>query len=163
MNVTLAPRLLRLQQSLHGRGSQHGSNLNVRLEYIWVKKMTGRKAKDPPGKNNFMAKHDRNIYNKWYQYNEQNFCCSSTELQPNLQVSAVAMPTLFGEVSSIQGRLNILAINKLTFLQLAYSVTTSMPLPSMLRKMRLAFYFMAGMMAMEGSFRKHSTWITHLE
>ena len=70
MNVTLAPRLLRLQQSLHGRGSKHGSNLNVCLEYIWVKKMTGRKAKDPLAKQNFTAKHNRNIYNKWYQYNE---------------------------------------------------------------------------------------------
>ena len=103
MNVALATRLLRLQQSLHGGGNQNGSNLNVCLEYIWVKKMTGGKAKDPLAKPNFMATHDRNIYNKWYQYNEQNFCCSSTELQPNLQVSAGAMPTLYGEVSSIQG------------------------------------------------------------
>ena len=103
MNVTLATRLLRLQQSLHGRGNQHGSNLNVRLEYIWVKKVTGGKAKDPLAKQNFMAKHEINVYNKWYQYNEQNFCCSSTELQPDLQVSAGAMPTLHGEVSSIQG------------------------------------------------------------
>ena len=83
MNVTLAPRLLRLQQSLHGGGSQHRSNLNVCLEYIWVKKMTGRKAKDPIAKKKIMAKYDKNIYNKWYQYNEQNFCCSSTELQPD--------------------------------------------------------------------------------
>ena len=96
MNVTLATRLLRLQQSLHGGGNQHRSNLNVCLEYIWVKKMTGGKAKDPLAKPNFTA-------NKWYQYNEQNFCCSSTELQPDLQVSAGAMPTLYGEVSSIQG------------------------------------------------------------
>ena len=116
MNVTLATRLLRLQQSLHGGGSQHGSNLNVHLEYIWVKKMTGGKAKDPLAKQNFTAKHDRNIYNKWYQYNEQNFCCSSTELQPDLQVSAGAMPTLYGEVSSIQGRLNIPAINRINIL-----------------------------------------------
>ena len=63
-----------------------------------------------------MAKHDRNIYNKWYQYNEQNFCCSSTELQPDLQVSAGAMPTLYGEVSSIQGRSNVLAINRINIL-----------------------------------------------
>ena len=103
MNVTLATRLLRLQQSLHSGGSQHTSNLNVCLEYIWVKKMTGGKAKDALAKQNFMAKHGRNIYNKWHQYNEQNFCCSSTELQPNLQVSAGALPTLYGEVSSIQG------------------------------------------------------------
>ena len=98
MNMTLAPRLLRLQQSLHSGGSQHGSNLNVRLEYIWVKKMTGRKAKDPLAKENFTAKHNRNK-----------------------------------------------------------------ALPSMLTKMHLAFYFIARMMAMEGSFQKHSTWITHLE
>ena len=116
MNVTLAPRLLRLQQSLHGGESQHRSNLNVRLEYIWVKKMTGRKAKDPLAKKNFMAKHNRNVYNKWYQYNEQNFCCSSTGLQPDLQVSAGAMPTLYGEVSSIRDRLNILAINRINIL-----------------------------------------------
>ena len=103
MNVTLATRLLRLQQSLHGGGNQHGSNLNVCLEYIWVKKVTGGKAKDPLAKQKITAKPDRNIYNKWYQYNEQNFCCSSTELQPNLQVSAGAMTTLYGEVSSIQG------------------------------------------------------------
>ena len=114
MNVTLATRLLRLQQSLHGRGNQHGSNLNVCLEYIWVKKMTGGKAKDPLAKPNFM--HDRNIYNKWYQYNEQNFCCSSTELQLNLQVSAGAMPTLYGEVSSIQGQSNVPAINRINIL-----------------------------------------------
>ena len=73
MNVTLATRLLRLQQSLHGGGNQHRSNLNVHLEYIWVKKVTGGKAKDPLAKQNFMAKHDRNVYNKWYQYNEQTF------------------------------------------------------------------------------------------
>ena len=97
-------------------GNQHGSNLNVRLEYIWVKKMAGGKAKDPLAKPNFTATHDRNIYNKWYQYNEQNFCCSSTELQPDLQVSAGAMPTLYGEVSSIQGRLNIPAINRINIL-----------------------------------------------
>ena len=78
--------------------------------------MTGGKAKDPLAKQNFMAKHDRNIYNKWYQYNEQNLCCSSTELQPNLQVSAGAMPTLYGEVSSIQGQSNILAINRINIL-----------------------------------------------
>ena len=116
MNVTLAPRLLRLQQSLHSRRSQQGSNLNVCLEYIWVKKMIGRKAKDLLAKKYFMAKHNRNVYNKWYQYNEQNFCCSSTELQPNLQVSAGAMPTLYGEVSSIQGRSNIPAINRINIL-----------------------------------------------
>ena len=46
MDVTLPTRILRLQQSLHGGGSQHGSNLNVRLEYIWVKKMTSGKTKD---------------------------------------------------------------------------------------------------------------------
>ena len=103
MNMTLATRLLRLQQSLHDRGNQHGSNLNVCLEYIWVKKVTGGKAKDPLAKPNFTAKHNRNVYNKWYQYNEQNFRCSSTELQPDLQVSAEAMPTFYGEVSSIQG------------------------------------------------------------
>ena len=101
--MTLATRLLRLQQSLHRGGSQYRSNLNVCLEYIWVKKMTGGKAKDPLAKQNFTAKHDRNVYNKWYQYNEQNFCCSSTELQPDLQVSAGEMPTLYGEVSFIQG------------------------------------------------------------
>ena len=116
MNVTLAPRLLRLQQSLHGGRNQHGSNLNVHLEYIWVKKMTDGKAKDPLAKKDFMAKHDRNIYNKWYQYNEQNFCCSSSELQPDLQVSAGAMPVLYGEVSSIQGRLNVLVINRINIL-----------------------------------------------
>ena len=116
MNMTLAPRLLRLQQSLHSGGGQHGSNLNVRLKYIWVKKMTGGKAKDPLAKKNFTAKHDRNIYNKWYQHNEQNFCCSSTELQPDLQVSAGAMRTLYGEVSSIQGQLNIPAINRINIL-----------------------------------------------
>ena len=103
MNVTLPTRILRLKQSLHGGRSQHGSNLNVHLEYIWVKKMTGGKAKDPLTKQNFMAKHDRNVYNKWYQYNEQNFSCSSTELKPDLQVSAGAMPTLYGEVSSLHG------------------------------------------------------------
>ena len=65
--------------------------------------MTGGKAKDPLAKQNFMAKHNRNVYNKWYQYNEQNIYCSSTEPQPNLQVSAGAMPTLYGKVSSIQG------------------------------------------------------------
>ena len=63
-----------------------------------------------------MAKHDRNGYNTWYQYNEQNFCCSSTELQPDLQVSAGAMPTLYGEVSSIQGQLNVPAINRINIL-----------------------------------------------
>ena len=99
-----------------GGGNQHRSNLNVCLEYIWVKKTTGGKAKDPLAKPNFMATQDRNIYNKWYQYNEQNFCCSSTELQPNLQVSAGAMPTLYGEVSSIQGRSNIPAINRIYIL-----------------------------------------------
>ena len=54
------------------------------------------KAKDPLAKQNFMAKYNRNIYNKWYQYNKQNFCCSSTEFQPDLQVSAGEMPTLYG-------------------------------------------------------------------
>ena len=108
--------MLRLQQSLHGGGSQHGSNLNVRLEYIWIKKMTGRKTKDPLAEQSFTAKHDRNVYNKWYQYNEQNFCCSSTELQPNLQVYAGAMPTLYGEVSSLQGRSNVPAINRINIL-----------------------------------------------
>ena len=101
MDVTLPTRILRLQQSLHGGGSQHRSNLNVCLEYIWVKKVIGGKTKDPLAKQNFTAKHYRNVYNKWYQYNEQNFCCSSTELQPNLQVSAGAMPTLYCEVSSL--------------------------------------------------------------
>ena len=116
MKVKLATRLHRLQQSLHGGGNQHGSNLNVHLEDIWVKKMTGGKAKDPLAKPNFTATHDRNIYNKWYQYNEQNFCCSSTELQPDLQVSAGTMPTLYGEVSSIQGRSNVPAINRINIL-----------------------------------------------
>ena len=116
MNMTLATRLLRLQQSLHSRGNQHRSNLNVHLEYIWVKKVTGGKAKDLLAKQNFRAKHNRNIYNKWYQYNEQNFCCSSTELQPDLQLSARAMPTLYCEVFSIQGRSNVPAINRINIL-----------------------------------------------
>ena len=78
--------------------------------------MTGGKAKDPLAKPNFTAMHHRNIYNKWYQYNNQNFCSSSTELQPNLQVSAEAMPTLYGDVSSIQGRSNVPAINRINIL-----------------------------------------------
>ena len=78
--------------------------------------MTGGKAKDPLAKQNFMAKHNRNVYNKWYQYNEQSFCCSSTELQPDLQVSAGAMPTLYGEVSSLQGQLNVPAMNRINIL-----------------------------------------------
>ena len=78
--------------------------------------MTGGKAKDPLAKKNFTAKQDRNVYNKWYQYNEQNFCYSSTELQPDLQVSAGAMPSLYGEVSSIQGQSNIPAINRINIL-----------------------------------------------
>ena len=55
MDVTLATRLLRLQQSLHSGGSQHGSNLNVCLEYIWVKKMTGRKAKKSSSQTKFYS------------------------------------------------------------------------------------------------------------
>ena len=143
-------------------GSQHGSNLNVLLKYIWVKKMTGRKAKDPLAKQNFMAKHDRNIYNKWYQYNETNFCCSSTELQPDLQVSG-AMPTHYGEVSSLQGQLNIPAINRINILAahiLCYN------------KYAIAFYAEENAFSIlfysqnDGNgriFQKHSTSITHLE
>ena len=78
--------------------------------------MTGGKTKDPLAKQNFTAKHDRNVYNKWYQYNEQNFCCSSTELQSDLQVSAGAMPTLYGEVSSLQGQSNVPGINRINIL-----------------------------------------------
>ena len=165
MNMTLAPRLLRLQQSLHDGESQHRNNLNVCLEYIWVKKMTGGKAKDPLAKKNFTAKHNRNIYNKWYQYNEQNFCCSSTELQPNLQVSAGAIPTLYGEVSSIQGRSNVPAINRINILAaciLCYN-KHAITFYAEENAFSILFYFMAGMMSMEGSFWKHSTWITHLE
>ena len=163
MNVTLVTRLLRLQQSLHGRGSQHGSNLNVCLEYIWVKKMTSRKAKDPLAKKNFTAKHDRNIYNKWYQYNEQNFCCSSTELQPDLQVSAGAMPTLYGEVSSIQGQLNVPAINRINILAARILCYNKHAITFYAEENAFSILFMARMMAIEGSFQKHSTWITHLE
>ena len=96
--------------------SQHRSNLNVHLEYIWVKKIKGGRARDPLANKNFTAKHDRNVYDKWFQYNEQNVCCSSTEIQPDLQVSAGAMPSLYGEVSSIQGQSNVPAINRINIL-----------------------------------------------
>ena len=124
--------------------------------------MTDRKAKDPLAKQNFMAKHDRNIYNKWYQCNEKNFCCSSTELQPNLQVSG-AMPTRYGEVSSLQGQLNIPAINIINILAAHILCYNKYAIAFYAEEMHLAFYFTARMMAMEGSFQKHSTWITHLE
>ena len=61
MNVTLPPILLRLQQSVHSGGSQHRSNLNVHLEYIWVKKIKGGRAEDPLANKTFMAKHDKNV------------------------------------------------------------------------------------------------------
>ena len=107
MDVTLPTRILRLQQSLHSGGSQHRSNLNVHLEYIWVKKMTGGKTKDPLAKQNFMAKHDRSIYNKWYQYNGQNFAVP-------VQNSSPIYKCLLGQ--SLQGRSNILAINRINIL-----------------------------------------------
>ena len=113
MKVRLPSRLLRLQQSLHGSGSQHRSNLNIHVEYIWVDKKATGDGRDPLAQRNFTANHDRNIYNKWYAYNEQNFCCSSTEIQPDLQVAAGAMPTLYGEVCSAPGQSIVPAVNRI--------------------------------------------------
>ena len=42
------------------------------------------------------------MYNNWQKYNELKLCCTSTELQPDIQVAAGAMATLYGEESSLQ-------------------------------------------------------------
>ena len=98
MRKTLPSRGLRLQQSLASGGSQHRGNLNVQVKYIWVDK---EEDNDPLDQVNFTATHDRNLYNNWHKYNELKFCFTSTELQPDLQVSVGAMSMLYGEVSSL--------------------------------------------------------------
>ena len=56
------------------------------------------------------------MYNNWYWYNLQGFHCSSTELQPDLQTSAGAMPTMYGEVSSLHGKSTTPAIRRIDIL-----------------------------------------------
>ena len=56
------------------------------------------------------------MYNNWYQYNSQGFCCSSTELHPDLQTSAGMMPIIYGEVSSLHGKSSTPAIRRIDIL-----------------------------------------------
>ena len=53
------------------------------------------------------------MYDNWYLYNLQGFCCSSTELQADLQTSAGAMPMMYGEVSSLHGKSTTLVIRRI--------------------------------------------------
>ena len=56
------------------------------------------------------------MYDNWYLYNSQGFCCSSTELQADLQTSAEAMPMMYGEVSSLHGKSTTPAIRRIDIL-----------------------------------------------
>ena len=116
---TLCQKEYRLQQCIHGGGSQHGSNLNVRVKYIWVDKKVnsqGKIVKDPLDNVNFSATLDRNGYNNWHKYHEMKFCCTSIEFQLDLQVSAGAMTMLYGEVSSLQCNSSTPALRRLHIL-----------------------------------------------
>ena len=53
------------------------------------------------------------MYDNLYLYNSKGFCCSSTEIQADLQASAGAMPTMYGELSSLHGKLTTPAIRRI--------------------------------------------------
>ena len=56
------------------------------------------------------------MYNNWYWYNSQGYCCSSTELQPDLQTSTGAMATMYGEVLSLHSKSTTPAIRRIDIL-----------------------------------------------
>ena len=56
------------------------------------------------------------MHDNRYQYNSQGYCCTNTELQPDLQTCAGAMPTMYGEVSSLHSKSSTLAIRRIDIL-----------------------------------------------
>ena len=56
------------------------------------------------------------MYNNWCWYNSQGFCCSSTELQLDLQTPSGVMPTMYSGVSFLHSKSTTPAIRRIDIL-----------------------------------------------
>ena len=93
-----------LHFSLHLGGKQPGSDYNARFEYIFIKKARhgppiGTALAHPLHQRKYDAITDRTIYDRWYSYNQQQYCMPGV-VNPDLAIVARTVPTLYGEVES---------------------------------------------------------------
>ena len=95
-----------LQTSVRLGGKQSGSNYNVRIEYVYVRRESSSEEAIGTGVNNILAplkytaELDRKIYDRWYNYNQCAYCVPGVTVNPDLGIIAGTSPTLYGEVES---------------------------------------------------------------
>ena len=64
----------------------------------WQQAATG--VTHPLHPNNYAAQTDQHVYNRWYRYDQQGYCCPRVIVNPDLAIVIGNMPMLYGEVES---------------------------------------------------------------
>ena len=92
-----------LQFSICLGRNQSGSNYNAR-HFHYPKSTTQAASCDwccpSLHQNTYTAQTDRHVYNRWYRYDQQGYCCPRIIVNPDLAIVTRSMPILYGEVES---------------------------------------------------------------
>ena len=93
-----------LQFSVKLRGQQCGSNYNTRIQYIFVERSLDSKrdtsALHPLYPDEYDAKLDRKIYDRWFRYDQVLYCSPCIMINLDIGIVAGSIPTFCGEVES---------------------------------------------------------------
>ena len=93
-----------LQFSVRLKGQQCGSNYNTRIQYVFIERSLDSKwdtsALHPLHPDEYDAKLDRKIYDRWFGYNQELYCSPSIMVNPDIGIVAGSVPTFYGEVES---------------------------------------------------------------
>ena len=93
-----------LQFLVRPGGQQCGSNYNTRIQYVFIERTLASKhdtsALHPLHPDEYDAKLDRKIYDKWFGYNQQLYCSPGIMVNPDIGIVAGSIPTFYGEVES---------------------------------------------------------------
>ena len=116
--------------------------------------MTGGKAKDPLAKKTLRPSMTETSTINGISTMSKTFAVPVQNSSP-IYKCAGAMPSFYGEVSSIQGQSNVLAINRINILTARILCYNKHAIAFYAEENAFSIFFMAGMMAMEGSFWKH--------
>ena len=89
-------------------GQQCGSNYNTRIQHVFIERSADRSAQPkhdasalhPLHPDQYDAKLDRKIYNKWFRYDRELYCSPGVMINPDIGIVAGSVPTFYGEVES---------------------------------------------------------------
>ena len=93
-----------LQFLVRLRGQQCGSNYNTRIQYIFIERTLASKwdtsALHPWHPDEYDAKLDRKIYDRWFGYDQRLYCSPGIMVNPDIGIVTGSIPTFYGEVES---------------------------------------------------------------